>query len=665
MTTRAGDDREDEAGGDRHNVEDYLVLEVERVEDRQHPLHREDDAESDIQCEAETSEPTPRIMATAGSVRRRHEPGRDRAPALLTTGARRIRSSAIAEAVGSGRCRAVCPMPAVRFQAGAGGPCSDLAPRLGTTDSSAAGHRIGSLAAPGGAPTIGTVTSSRTFAMAADDQRRCSSDPRSPYRLGIHGQPTFSPADYGLGDTRKLGAQVAVTSFCSVAAYVGCMSHWMAEQRSTEPEALIDVEELAESLRERVEHERAAGRYTEDVASLGPEPIKETAPQITRAPDASPTDRPRRVVYRPEVGYSSRRLVGPILTAAKRLFYRLFFYPLDDLARQTNDAVEKSHAAIAIERAARESDVQAVIGRVDTLVNQLELADRMIAQLEGEAREAVQRDVQSLAIRLDELEATYERLQLPSRLARLERLSRSAPKPAPSSVAPSRTDHQPPSFDYMTFENRFRPEKTVRERHGDYVELLRTCQRVVDLGCGRGELLELLRDAGVSAYGVELDSDVVAVCQEKGLEVLEGDAVSHVEALKEGVVDGLIASHVIEHLTPDLLLRLITAAAEKLAADGIVILETPNPESLLAGSINFHRDPTHVRPVHPDTLSFLCESAGFSEVEIRRLAPVPADVRLPKHLPDESPLSQHVGEIVEQLDQLIYGYQDYALIARL
>jgi O-antigen chain-terminating methyltransferase len=130
-------------------------------------------------------------------------------------------------------------------------------------------------------------------------------------------------------------------------------------------------------------------------------------------------------------------------------------------------------------------------------------------------------------------------------------------------------------------------------------------------------------------------------------------------------VDGIIASHLIEHLTPDLLWRLITAAAEKLNEDGILILETPNPESLLAGSINFHRDPTHVRPVHPDTLSFLCESAGFRDVEIRRLAPVPADERLPQRSLDESPLSQQVGEVVEQLNELIYGYQDYALIARL
>jgi O-antigen chain-terminating methyltransferase len=217
-----------------------------------------------------------------------------------------------------------------------------------------------------------------------------------------------------------------------------------------------------------------------------------------------------------------------------------------------------------------------------------------------------------------------------------------------------------PSFDYMTFENRFRPEASVRERQSAYLDDLRDRTRVLDLGCGRGELLALLREAGVSGYGVDLDSDVVANCKEQGLDVTEGDAIAHVETLENGAVDGIVASHVVEHLTPDQLWRLIVGAAEALSPGGILILETPNPESVLAGSVNFHRDPTHVRPIHPDTLSFLCESVGFSDVEIRRLSPVPADERFPRPASDDEPLSQ----IVNQLNEFLYGYQDYAVVAR-
>jgi SAM-dependent methyltransferase len=450
----------------------------------------------------------------------------------------------------------------------------------------------------------------------------------------------------------------------------------MPEQPPSGPEPLVDVEQLVNDLRGRVERERAAGRYADEVASLDLEPVQAEPPKAIENVDAPAPPVTPRVVYRPELGYSSRRVIGPVLTAVKRLFYRMFSYPLDDLARQTNDAVQhlalqtndtvqqlhasnrRTEEAVAAETAAREASVQAVRERIDTLANQLELAHRLTA-------ESVGRDVQSLAVRLAELEATHERLQLQSRLGRLERLVRTAPQPRESPAAPVIPDHQPPPFDYMTFENRFRPEKTVRERHRDYLEVLRTRKRVVDLGCGRGELLELLGEADVSAYGVEIDPDSVAVCREKGLEIVEGDAVSHLEGVEESALDGIVASHLIEHLKPELQWRLITAAAEKLAGDGTLILETPNPESLLAGSINFHRDPTHVRPVHPDTLSYLCESAGFRDVEIRRLAPVPADVRLPQRSVDESPMSQHVGEVVAQLNDLIYGYQDYALIARL
>jgi O-antigen chain-terminating methyltransferase len=454
----------------------------------------------------------------------------------------------------------------------------------------------------------------------------------------------------------------------------------MPEKSSSGPEPLVDVDKLVRDLRDRVYWERAAGRYNDDVSSLALEAVAVGSPRQGTESGAPPAAPVPQIVYRPQLGYSSRPIVGAVLTAFKRVLYRVFFYPLDDLARQTNDAVQhavqqfhergqRTEHALEIETAARDASHQALVGRIDTLVNQLELADRMIAQREGEAREAVARDVQSLAVRLAELEAAQERLQLSSRLARLERLTRTAPQPSPPRGRAPAQNHapapRPPSFDYMTFENRFRPEQTVRDRHSEYLEVLRKSKRVVDLGCGRGELLELLGEAGVSAYGVELDPDNVAVCREKGLEMVEGDAISHLEGLDEASLDGIVASHLIEHLTPDVLWRLIVAAAEKLEDGGILILETPNPESLLAGSINFHRDPTHVRPVHPETLSFLAESAGFRQVELRRLAPVPAEVRLPQRSSDGGDLSEHVDKVVEQLNELIYGYQDYALIARL
>ena len=117
-------------------------------------------------------------------------------------------------------------------------------------------------------------------------------------------------------------------------------------------------------------------------------------------------------------------------------------------------------------------------------------------------------------------------------------------------------------------------------------------------------------------------------------------------------------------MPPAVVARLVTAAAAVLEEGGVLVLETPNPESLLAGSIDFHRDPTHLRPVHPDTLAFLGESAGFGQVEILRLSPVPDSDRLPAPAPGDDPLARHIDRIAERLNGIIYGWQDYAVVAR-
>jgi SAM-dependent methyltransferase len=307
---------------------------------------------------------------------------------------------------------------------------------------------------------------------------------------------------------------------------------------------------------------------------------------------------------------------------------------------------------------------------LDTLISQLEISQRVaVAEsreaLEAEirAREAVQIDVRDLSGRIGSYQDGLERLQLGARLGRLERDRRTRAQPMPSRKAPTSAPATT-SIDYLTFEARFRPEAQVREQQRAYLEVLKERKRVVDLGCGRGELIELLKEDGISAYGVDVEPDMVALARERGLEVVEEDAIAHLESLEPGAVDGVVALHVVEHLDAVNLGRLVELAADRLADGGILVLETPNPESLTAGSVNFHRDPTHVRPIHPDTLSFLCESAGFSEVEVRKLSPVPAENTLPRAPKPVEALEQHIDSLVERLNALLYGYQDYAVVAK-
>lgn len=353
------------------------------------------------------------------------------------------------------------------------------------------------------------------------------------------------------------------------------------------------------------------------------------------------------IELRPEVLRSSRPVIGPVITALREAAFTAERPMLDDVTRQLGAAL-------------------AEIG--DRLKH-----SRLALAAEVREREIAQHDIASLAARLDVVERQLDALQIAPRLARIERTVRALSDRAPAASrlathqrpSPSQPDLTDPGLDYLAFEARFRgPESEIRDRQAVYLELLAGRRRVVDLGCGRGELLELLRERGVSSYGVEVEPDFVALLREKGIEVSAQDLMTHLDNLETGTVDALVASHVIEHLQPQVLLRFITVAYERLPDDGVLIMETPNPESLLAGSVNFHRDPTHVRPVHPDTLAFLAENAGFRNVEVRRLSPVPDAQQLPLTSGGDDPLSRHLDDVVTALNRLIFGYQDYAVIAR-
>ncbi len=358
---------------------------------------------------------------------------------------------------------------------------------------------------------------------------------------------------------------------------------------------VIDVEALVEDLRGRVARAKAEGLYGDDLSGVA---LRAPAPEA-------------RVRFRPELAYSTKPLVGKPLTAVKKVLIRLLVHVFDDLARQADAGIA------AAEGAARDARAWA----------------EQAAAAEAAARERVAADVAALA-GADRRARGAARAPAGRARAWPGWSGAAAPAPAAPAAAAAAAPAPAPSdqgVDYLAFEARFRgAEETVRERQEVYRRHLEGRRRAVDLGCGRGELLELMRDAGVAAYGVDTEPDFVDLVEEKGLEVRREDAVAHVEGLAAGEVDAIVASHLVEHLPPGVVARLVGAAADALAEGGILIVETPNPESLVAGSINFHRDPTHLRPVHPETLAFLCESAGFSEVEILRLSPVPDPERLPR-----------------------------------
>jgi SAM-dependent methyltransferase len=187
-----------------------------------------------------------------------------------------------------------------------------------------------------------------------------------------------------------------------------------------------------------------------------------------------------------------------------------------------------------------------------------------------------------------------------------------------ATVVGYRDDHSADRADevYLGFETFFRgSEEEIRERQRIYLPLLKGHSPVLDIGCGRGELLELLRDAGVPASGIDLDSAMVRRCQEKGLDAVQGDAVTHLEEIKRCSLGAVSAAQLIEHLPYGNLLRFLRASRTALDGGGVLLLETVNPHAPQALK-HFWIDPTHQHPLFGETVLALCRLTGFAEAYI-------------------------------------------------
>ena len=224
-----------------------------------------------------------------------------------------------------------------------------------------------------------------------------------------------------------------------------------------------------------------------------------------------------------------------------------------------------------------------------------------------------------------------------------------------------------PDFDYFGFEERFRgSEEDIKERQRVYVEFFKDADCVLDVGCGRGEFLELLAEAGIKARGVDLDLDMVLYCQEKGLDVLQADVYTYLASLPDASLGGVYAAQLVEHLESNRIIELVNLCQRKLRAGGVLIFETPNPVCLTVFSRSFYMDFSHIRPIHPEALKFLFESAGFQNLQAKFSSPVEACMRIPP-LPGVTTDARGVEAFnkgIERLNDLLYGCQDYAVIGQ-
>jgi O-antigen chain-terminating methyltransferase len=268
--------------------------------------------------------------------------------------------------------------------------------------------------------------------------------------------------------------------------------------------------------------------------------------------------------------------------------------------------------------------------------------------------------VDALSERADAAASASERAErllreLEERLTRVERRGGGVgPAVAPVTVAAQPAAASLP--DYFAFESRMRGSvEAVRERQRPYVDDFRQASPVLDIGCGRGELLSLLREANVEARGIDADADMVAYARGEGLDVEQADLVEYLERVGDASLGGIFMGQVVEHLPPGVLVRSLELAAAKLRPGGLLIAETINPLSPLALR-HYFADLTHAQPLVPETLQLLARQSGFAETELRFLNE-PAD-RLTE--PDDPVIAANV----RRLNELLFAPLDYALVAR-
>ena len=311
------------------------------------------------------------------------------------------------------------------------------------------------------------------------------------------------------------------------------------------------------------------------------------------------------------------------------------------------------------------------------------VSDALAGTLDGVANEIRARSESTVAREqrfiqhVDELRTTVGQVQhgLLAVRRELERVAgdgRAAPSSDGDSTA--RIDADLDAYTYVGFENLFRgAQEEIRGRLVDYVPLFDGTSDVLEVGCGRGEFLDLLREQGIGARGLDINTEMAEECRMRGLDATVGDAVGYLRGLEDGSLGGLFAAQVVEHLEPGYLVRFLNEAFRKLRPGSTVVLETVNPRCWFAFFDAYIRDITHVRPLHPDTLVYLLGAAGFQRTSVRYSAPYPEHAKL-QHL-DVAPASSGDGSDddlegatkvlnanVDKLNDLLFTHMDYAAI---
>ncbi|MDX6222232.1 MAG: hypothetical protein QOD91_1286 [Frankiales bacterium] len=388
---------------------------------------------------------------------------------------------------------------------------------------------------------------------------------------------------------------------------------------------------------------------------LTPAPVVAAVPPLAASSQRRLADRlasrgkreARRIIAR-----GVRPVIQPNIEATDHALHRIAQLEQQLQAMQSRRIEEET---IRLETHAASVNLELLKGQVLSVVEQLEGLGMAIAPATG---------LEGAGVRLAELRERVNGLD-----RRLRTLTSDSTRPAgpasPAAGTPATAGPTSASFDYVGFERRFRgdPAVVLANLEKRYADVLADHAPGVDIGCGRAELVGLLAARGVAAVGIDTDPSMVAEARDQGLDVRLQDGLDYLESQPPGSIGAIIATHLVEHLELDPLIKLLELSVSRLKPGGIFIAETPNPASLIVLGNSYILDPTHVRPLHPSLLSFLCEGAGFRDVRLAFYEPA-RDYHLPLVNDADAPAwAATVNTALSKLNDVLFGAQEYSVTA--
>jgi O-antigen chain-terminating methyltransferase len=310
---------------------------------------------------------------------------------------------------------------------------------------------------------------------------------------------------------------------------------------------------------------------------------------------------------------------------------------------------------------------RALLAELAKLDQRIDLVQRQAFTREHEALAGIRDELIALGEQVhsalhgrEQSESRIRQAQVDLLIAELRRSLPAPPDPQLLAQLPSPVDNL-----YAALEAAFRGSRElIRERAREYLDdvlVLPRHRRVLDVGCGRGEWLEVLKEAGVDAYGIDLNPSFVEDDVARGLDVRLTDAFQHLAELPEQSLSAVTAFQLVEHVSVDALIELIDLSARALAPGGLLLLETPNPDNLVVGASTFYIDPGHTRPLNPFFLEFLVGARGFTDIELRYKHPADAMLARPH---GQAPWAADLLPVIEALNDRIFGPRDYAVLGR-